>query len=184
MLIEGQFPVAAPPQVLMKHLFAVRLVASCLPGCESLEPIDENRYRAVVAVGLAGVNARFDLQVEVTHRSESEVRAVTRGEEGGQASTLQAETLVTLQPAEGGTLVAYRSEVAVTGRLGRFALGMMKKKAQSLGDEFAMNLQQKLQEAEALVPPPEPAAGPSLTWWQALVAWLRGLLRPAATGGH
>ena len=84
MLIEGQFPVAAPPQALMKHLFDVRLVASCLPGCETLEPIDENRYRAVMAVGLAGVNARFDLQVEVTHRSESEVRAVTRGEEGGR----------------------------------------------------------------------------------------------------
>lgn len=185
MLIEGQFPVAAPPQALMKHLFDVRLVASCLPGCESLEPIDDNRYRTVVAVGLAGVNARFDLQVEVTHRSDNEVRAVTRGEEGGQASTLQAETQVTLQPAEGnGTLVAYRSEVAVTGRLGRFALGMMKKKAQSLGDEFAANLQRKLQEAEALVPPPAPAAVARVSWWQALVTWLRGLLRPAANGGH
>ncbi len=185
MRIEGQFAVAAPPEALMRHLFDVRLVASCLPGCESLEPIDDNRYRAVVAVGLAGVNARFDLQVEVTHRGEREIRAVTRGEEGGQASTLQAETTVTLQPAEGGTTqVAYASEVAITGRLGRFALGMMKKKAQSLGDEFAANLQQKLQEAEAVAPVAVPAPAPRLSWWQSFVVWLRGLLRPAANGGH
>lgn len=185
MRIEGQFAVAAPPEALMRHLFDVRLVASCLPGCESLEPIDANRYRAVLAVGLAGVNARFDLQVEVTHRGEREIRAVTRGEEGGQASTLQAETTVTLQPVEGNaTQVAYASEVAITGRLGRFALGMMKKKAQNLGDEFAANLQKKLQEAEAVAPVAVPAAAPRLSWWQAFVVWLRGLLRPAANGGH
>ena len=42
--------------------------------------------------------------------------------------------------------MCYRSDVSVTGRLGRFALGMMKKKAQSLGDEFAQNLQARLQQ--------------------------------------
>ncbi|NBW73416.1 MAG: hypothetical protein EBR26_03275 [Microbacteriaceae bacterium] len=36
MLIEGQFDIAAPPQVVLQHLFDVRLMASCLPGCESL----------------------------------------------------------------------------------------------------------------------------------------------------
>ena len=91
---------------------------------------------------------------------------------------------MTLRPAEGGTQVAYRSDVAVTGRLGRFALGMMKKKAQSLGDAFAANLQQKLQEAEALAPPPAPPLATRVSWWQAFMAWLRGLLRPATPGGH
>lgn len=200
MLIEGQFPVAAPPEVLMRHLFDAQLVASCLPGCESLEAIDENTYRAVVAVGLAGINARFDLNVEVTRREALEVWAVTRGEEGGNASTLQAETRVFLQPGEGDTVVAYRSDVALTGRLGRFALGMMKKKAQSLGDEFAANLQQRLQaEAPAPVGAPEPAVkqaepaaakaeareapAPSHGWWQAFRDWLHRLRAPAPRGG-
>ena len=52
---------------------------------------------------------------------------------------------VTLEPTADGTLVRYRSDVSVTGRLGRFALGMMKKKAQNLGDEFAGNLRARLQ---------------------------------------
>jgi carbon monoxide dehydrogenase subunit G len=179
-LIDGQFEVAAAPAVVLAHLFDARLMASCLPGCESLEQSGDDRYRAVVAVALAGVKARFDLQVEVTERLADGVRATTRGEEGGNASTLQATSEVRLAPAAGGTRVDYRSDVAVTGRLGRFALGMMKKKAQSLGDEFAANLQRALAGAAlapvALTPAEPPAAAiaaPPRSWWARLVQWLR-----------
>jgi uncharacterized protein len=183
MLIDGQFPVAAPPQALMRHLFDARLMASCLPGCESLEALDDDRYRAVLVMAMAGIKARFDLQVQITKRDDSNVWATTRGEEGGQASKLQADSQVTLVASPEGTLVSYRSEVAVTGRLGRFALGMMKKKAQNLGEEFAGNLRRKLEELEGqapTVPVPEPAtAAPRLPWWRRLWAWLLGQ-RPAA----
>ena len=149
MLIEGQFPIAAAPQTLLVHLFDAGLMASCLPGCEKLEAIDADRYRAVVVIAMAGIKARFDLQVQITKRDEQNVWAVTRGDEGGHASSLQADSRVTLEPTPEGTLVHYRSEVSVTGRLGRFALGMMKKKAQSMGDEFAANLQRKLEQLGA-----------------------------------
>lgn len=180
MLVEGQFPVNAAPEALMGHLFDARLVASCLPGCELLEPRGDDRFRAVVAVAMAGVQARFDLLVRITRREALAVWATTQGEEGGQASMLMAETQVRLVPVEAGTLVSYRSEVTLTGRLGRFALGMMKKKAQALGDEFAANLRARLETLE--VPPTTAAIAvvpvPHLTWWQRLWAWLRGA-RPA-----
>jgi len=153
MLIEGQFPIAAPPEALMVHLFDAGLMASCLPGCEKLEAIDPDRYRAVVAISMAGIKARFDLQVQITKRDERNVWAVTRGDEGGHASSLQADSQVSLDPLPEGTQVRYRSEVSVTGRLGRFALGMMKKKAQSMGDEFAANLQRKLEQIGAAAAP-------------------------------
>lgn len=179
MIVEGEFPVAAPAEALIGHLFDARLMASCLPGCESLEPLPEDRYRAVVVVAVAGIKARFNLQVEVTQRLAREVRAITRGEEGSQASALQAESQVLLVPIEGGTLVRYRSDVSLTGRLGRFGLGMMKKKAQAMGDEFAANLRRELEApAAAAVPVQAPAAAqPSALrrWWAALLAWLRGL---------
>jgi len=180
MLIEGQFSVQAPPDALMRHLFDAEVMASCVPGCERLEALDADRFRSVVVVSLAGVQARFDLLSEVTQREALAVSAVTRGEEGGQASTLQAETRLTLAPAEGGTMVAYRSEVTVTGRLGRFALGMMKKKAQSMGEEFAGNLRTRLEHLEGAPPavtqPPAEAAAatPAAPWWKRWWSWLRG----------
>lgn len=153
MQIEGRFPIAAAPETLLVHLFDARLMASCLPGCEKLEALDADRYRAVVAIAMAGIKARFDLLVQITRRDDRNVWATTRGDEGGHASSLQADSQVTLEPTPEGTLVSYRSEVSVTGRLGRFALGMMKKKAQSMGDEFAANLQRKLEELGAAAAP-------------------------------
>ena len=226
MLIEGQFSVAAPPQALLKHLFDARLMASCLPGCETLVPLADERYRAVVVVALAGVKARFDMRVEITRKDDHNVWATTRGEEGGNASILQSESQVTLHPDGAGTRVSYRSEVSINGRLGRFALGMMKKKAQSLGDEFAQNLQVKLGQlgeaasAEQTQEPPSspapavalpqsagpapftrpapvaavatalPAAAksnrpePARSWWQALLAFLRGERHDPVKPGH
>ncbi|MEJ8823322.1 SRPBCC domain-containing protein [Variovorax humicola] len=145
MLIEGQFPVAAAPDALMVHLLDASLMASCLPGCEALERLDDDRYRAVVVIAMAGIRAQFELQVEITRRDENNIWSVTRGEEGGRASSLQADSVVTLTPGPEGSVVCYRSEVNLTGRLGRFALGMMKKKAQSMGDEFAANLRKRLE---------------------------------------
>jgi carbon monoxide dehydrogenase subunit G len=121
-LIDGQFDVAAAPADVLAHLFDARLMASCLPGCESLEQSGDDRYRAVVAVALAGVKARFDLQVEVTERLATACARRPAGKKAANASTLQATSEVRLAPNEGGTHVDYRSEVAVTGRLGRFAL--------------------------------------------------------------
>ena len=193
MLIDGQFTVAAPPQALMRHLFDARLMAECLPGCEALEQLDADRYRAVVGVALAGVKARFELQVEVVRREELSVWATTRGEEGGNASQLQADNRITLQAVPEGTLLRYESEVSVTGRLGRFALGMMKKKAQALGDEFALNLQARLAALEApaavapaapvAIEPPAPARIAPLPWWRVFWNWLTGRRLPTAGSG-
>jgi carbon monoxide dehydrogenase subunit G len=207
MLIDGQFTVAAPPEVLLHHLFDVRLMASCLPGCETIEPIDENTYRAVLVMAMAGIKARFDMQVEITKRDANNIWATTRGEEGGRASTLQADSQITLAADAQGTQVSYHSDVAITGRLGRFALGMMKKKAQNLGNEFAANLQKALEDIAGNTPdiavPATAAANvtpaatgpvatadaamtkavPRRSRWQIIWAWLTGRRNDAKNEG-
>lgn len=194
MLIDGHFSVAAPPAQVLASLFDARLMASCLPGCESLQALDADRYLAVVVITLAGVKARFELQVEVTAREADGIRALTRGEEGGNASTLQATSEVRLTAVPEGTRVDYRSDVAVTGRLGRFALGMMKKKAQGIGDEFAANLRARLEQDAGITPPlvtaavvsapSAPAPVPAfetapLSTWRRFARWLRTLFGSA-----
>lgn len=182
MQIEGQFDVAAPPAALMVHLLDTSLMASCLPGCESLERVSNDSYRATLALAMAGITARFELVVEITKKDAFNIWSVTRGQEGGRASALQADSVVTLAPTANGSQVAYRSEVNITGRLGRFALGMMKKKAQSMGDEFAANLQRRLEELQrqsSPAPVSAPAAAPlapasQMGWWQRLWMGLTG----------
>lgn len=187
MLIEGQFEVPGhSPSSVLARLLDAGLMASCVPGCEALERIDDRHYKAVIVQSLAGITARFNLDVEVLEQSIDSITTLARGEEGGQASALQARTTVKLRalasdPPVQGSHVAYASEVTITGRLGRFALGMMRKKAEAMGAEFARNLQAKLGEVgspETEMSPEaasasEPKSAP-LSWWQALWAWLLG----------
>jgi len=147
MVVNGEINLALPADLLAEHLFDAKLMAECIPGCYDLEEIGSDCYRAVVGVGLAGLKARFNLQVEIVERHKNCIVAITRGEEGGNASQLQAKSIVHLAEVEAGakTLLRYESEVAVTGRFGRFALGMMKKKVEALAIEFAQNLQSRLE---------------------------------------
>ena len=70
----------------------------------------------------------------------------TRGEEGGRASRISAEsTLALTKLNDGDTEVAYTSDVSIVGRLGKFGLGVMKKKAKQIGEEFAKNIAEKLE---------------------------------------
>ena len=43
-------------------------------------------------------------------------------------------------------MVSYASEAAIVGRLGKFGLGVTKKKAESLGREFAAAFKQKVEQ--------------------------------------
>jgi len=43
-------------------------------------------------------------------------------------------------------VVSYASEAAIVGRLGKFGLGVTKKKAESLGREFAAAFKQKVEQ--------------------------------------
>jgi carbon monoxide dehydrogenase subunit G len=158
MRVDGAFEIDIPRETLFRSITDPALMAVCVPGCESIERLDATTYRAVVKVALGVIKARFNLVVEVTAEIPPErVQSVTRGEEGGRASQLTATNEVLLVDLGGGrTRVEYQSDLSVTGRFGKFALGMMKKKAQSMAQEFANNLRARIVAASA----PDGAAAP------------------------
>jgi carbon monoxide dehydrogenase subunit G len=149
MRVEGSFTVAAPRERVFAEITNPALMAGCIPGCEAIEVIDAKTYRARILVEVGPIKARFNLVVEVTEvEPPARVVSVTRGEEGTRASVVSSNNELLLAPAEdGGTEVRYASDVSVTGRLGKFGLGMMKKKAEALGAKFAENFRGKIEAA-------------------------------------
>ena len=70
----------------------------------------------------------------------------SRGEEGNRASRLKAKSALALSPIdEFRTQVYYTSELSIVGRFGKFGAGMVKKKADSLGDEFVQVLRAQIE---------------------------------------
>jgi carbon monoxide dehydrogenase subunit G len=138
MKLEGAFSVAAPRSKVWSCITDPGVMAACVPGCSRIEQLSPTSYRAVVAVAIGPIKASFNLVVDVTGEEPPlRVLSSTRGEEGTRASMLAADNVVELaERADGGTDIAYRSEVSVTGRLGKFGLGVMKKKAEALSADF------------------------------------------------
>ncbi|HEY8015143.1 MAG: CoxG family protein [Dongiales bacterium] len=148
MRLEGSFIVAAPQERVWTQITDAALMAGCIPGCESIEVVDAKTYRAIVKIQVGPISARFSLIVEVTEETPPwRVISVTRGEEGTRASIVSAENELELLSQDSATTeVRYVSEVSVTGRLGKFGLGVMKKKAQSIGEEFVGNFRAKVEQ--------------------------------------
>lgn len=148
MRIEDRFVVAAPRQRVWVAIKDPGIVAPCIPGCQGVEVISPTLYKAKIRVQLGPIKADFNVDVEIVSETElEEVRSRTRGEEGSRASSLTAENTLRLTPlGENETEVFYASEAAVVGRLGKFGLGVMKKKAESLGREFAAAFKQRLEQ--------------------------------------
>ena len=129
-------------------------VGSCIPGCEAVEVLSESSYRGRISVSVGPISAKFNLVVEVTefdppHR----IVSVTRGEEGSRASIVSANNELRLTgTGDGMVKVEAVSDVSISGRLGKFGLPIMKKKASQIASQFAKAMQEQLQTAEAGTP--------------------------------
>jgi carbon monoxide dehydrogenase subunit G len=129
MHVAGSYSFAAPRGAVWDLLMDVPTLASCIPGCEGLEPAGEHRYRAAVTVSLAAISDTFhgtvslsDMQPPTSYRLAIEARGRTGFVSGGSAVTL----------AEQGdrTLVSVQADVQVGGavaRVGQRLLGTVSK---------------------------------------------------------
>jgi uncharacterized protein len=147
MRIEDRFSIAAPRGRVWQAIRDPDVVASCLPGCREVEVISPTSYKAKIRVQVGPIKADFCVDVEIISEIEpDELRSRSRGEEGGRASSLSSENVLRLSSVDADTTeLHYLSDVTVVGRLGKFGLGVMKKKAESLGHDFAVAFKQKIE---------------------------------------
>ena len=150
MKIEKTFTVAASREQVWKVITSPELIAPCIPGCQSVEVTGPGAYKAEVKVQVGPIKAGFKLDVETTEERPPEYSAyTTRGEEGGKASRVSADsTLVLKRLDDDHTEVTYASEISVVGRLGKFGLGIMKKKADAMGEQFVQALRERVENAQ------------------------------------
>jgi uncharacterized protein len=148
MRIEDRFVVAAPRERVWLAIKDPSIVAPCIPGCQGVEVVSPTLYKASIRVQLGPIKAEFNVDVEIlSETAPEEVRSRTRGEEGGRASSLSAENTLRLTAlSDNETEVFYASEAAVVGRLGKFGLGVMKKKAESFGRDFAAAFKRRIEQ--------------------------------------
>lgn len=156
MRIEKEFSVAASCERVWAFITDPAAVAPCIPGCSDVESLEPGRYRALIRVALGPIKTTFALIVDtrVERRTEYAEYSI-QGEEGGRASRLTAvNTLTITEVTDNECRVSYESQMSISGRLGKFGGGVMRKVADNLGDKFVNAVRQNLEATPAAGLPP------------------------------
>jgi carbon monoxide dehydrogenase subunit G len=169
MKIEKSFQIDAPQHQVWEFLSSPERVGECFPGCEHVTPLGDNKYKAAIRVEIGPIKTIFNIEFEEDEKRPPEFLAYSsHGEESHKASRLKAVSTLSLSPVDDSrTQILYTSELSIVGRLGKFGAGMMKKKADVLGDEFADELRRQIlgpSGAPAEAAAQKPALSSRQTW--------------------
>jgi carbon monoxide dehydrogenase subunit G len=151
MKIDERFTIPAPIDRVWAFIRNPDQVAPCIPGCTGVEMISPTSYRSTIAVTLGPISARFNLVVQIVEEQPpTRLVCQTKGEEGTRASMVTASSEIVLTAvSERETEIHCTSDMSIVGRLGKFGLGIMKKRATQLAAEFAASVRERMQAVDA-----------------------------------
>lgn len=115
MKISGTYTLSLPPDQAYQRMQDPEVLASCMPGCESLEKIGEDEYRMKMKMALASVSGAFEGKVRITDRTPESFRLMVDG--SGKLGFMKGEGLLKFTGVEGSTEVSYEGDVQVGGTI-------------------------------------------------------------------
>jgi len=158
--INEQMKVDAPIDVAWNFVTDARRVASCMPGAEIVEEIDDKTYVGKAKVKLGAITTSYKGQVVFT-QNDADARTMKLSGEGRETGGGTAKGSLNVQLAEsseGGTELSFDVTVDLTGKVMQMGRGMIKGVSAQLFKQFSANAQAQIAAAVADSPAPVPAA--------------------------
>jgi carbon monoxide dehydrogenase subunit G len=163
--IENSFEVGAPVEDAWALLMDVPRIVPCMPGAQLTETVDDDHWKAKMAVKLGPISLNFDTSIARESVDEAARRAVLSADarEARGRGSARATIESSLAAQDGGTRVDIVTELALTGPVAQYGRGLVQSVAAQLTASFASCLQQQLAPAAtngasataAAAPPPQ-----------------------------
>ena len=135
MKIEGAHEVSAPRQRVWEAFMDPEQLRKAIPGCERLEAIGDDEYKATMKVGVAAVKGTFEGKVRITEKNPPDsYRMAVEG--SGGPGFVRGDTSITLSDTPGGTRVAYSADVQVGGLIAGVGQRMLGGVSKMMADQF------------------------------------------------
>jgi uncharacterized protein len=134
---------AAAPEAVWAVLTDPAVIAGCLPGCSGLEPIGEDRYRAVITLAVAAVSGEYTGTVSMRDKTPPHsYRLVVEG--SGKAGFVTGEATIELIAEGAGTTVRVTGAATVGGLIARVGQRLLGSVSKMMMDRFFACLQARL----------------------------------------
>ena len=135
MKIEGTQEVHAPRERVFSLLTDHGVLQRCIPGCESLEKIDENAYAVTIKAGIGAIKGTFKGNVRLEDmRLPEHYRIVVDGK--GGPGFVKGSGDFNLEERDGTTLIKYAGEMQVGGLIAGVGQRMIQAAAKMMASRF------------------------------------------------
>jgi carbon monoxide dehydrogenase subunit G len=158
MKISGSAVVHADPARTWAAITDPKVLATVIPGCEVLTPIEDNRFALTVTLGVASIKGSYSGEVsfaDLVEPSSLTMRANGSGAPGTIDTTVQVT--LTVQP-EGTTRVDYDADAVVGGMVGGVGQRVLAGVAKKTAGLFFAAVDDVLAGAKPVAPTPAPAS--------------------------
>jgi uncharacterized protein len=141
--ITGTYTFQAPPERVWSLMLDPAVIASCIPGCERLEPAGDDRFKAAITIGIAAITGHYEGTVVISDRVEpSSYRLSVEGQ--GRPGFVKGEAAITLRADGANTIVDVAGTVQAGGTIARLGQRLMASAAKMMQDRFFACMQGKL----------------------------------------
>jgi carbon monoxide dehydrogenase subunit G len=139
MKLEGAYEVPAPRQKVYEAFLDPKLLKKAIPGCEKLESVGPDEYKATMKIGVGGVKGTFEGKVRLSDKQPPDSYKMAVEGSGGPGF-IRGETVITLTDADGKTRVSYAADVQVGGLIASVGQRMLGGVSKMMADKFFTNM--------------------------------------------
>ncbi|HKC09851.1 MAG TPA: carbon monoxide dehydrogenase subunit G [Methylomirabilota bacterium] len=135
MKIEGSADIPAPREKVWAAFLDPDILAQALPGCEKLEAIGPNEYKATMKVGVAAIKGTFEGKVKLSDlEPPNRYRMAVEG--SGGPGFVRGDAGMQMSDVDGGTKVSYDADVQVGGLIASVGQRMLGGVTKMMLDQF------------------------------------------------
>jgi carbon monoxide dehydrogenase subunit G len=143
MKLEGSHDVPAPRSRVWEAFLDPEVLRQAIPGCEKLEAMGPDEFRATLKIGVAAVKGTFEGKVKLSDKKPTDSYRL-QAEGSGGPGFVRADTLISLAEIEGGTRVSYDADVQVGGLIAGVGQRMLGGVSKMMADQFFNRMAQLL----------------------------------------
>jgi uncharacterized protein len=161
--MTGEYRIAASRDKVWEALNDPEILKQCIPGCELLEKTSPTEMNGKVVAKVGPVSAKFGGKVTLSDLDPPNGYKITGEGSGGAAGFAKGGAVVTLAEDGDGTLLTYKVEANVGGKLAQIGSRLIDGAARKMAGEFFAKFAAVVGPAPAAAdgtPAEEPAAKP------------------------
>jgi hypothetical protein len=147
MEMSGEQLIPASQQDTWKALNDPEVLKACVPGCESITPVNENEYQVQMTARVGPVSAKFRGRLSLFDIKPPQSYSLAFEGQGGAAGFAKGAAQVKLSPEGNQTKLAYDVKANVGGKLAQIGSRLIDAAAKKVADEFFQNFTNRMTSA-------------------------------------